>query len=451
MAEEQRRKDHDDSKVKREDEMRKHREAVRLQEEAIAAEQEKKRREREELMEKLKKQDDDRKKRKREEKKRKEAEKKSEQDAIDSVKRAQQIILAQKEAEVYRIKEAARKVELDAEIEDKMKERFEQNIPNLFNGTDIPCLFEKKIAYLEKLSHLPLDLESQIEISNLSEKQTRYKTVTIPFNEHLLPGEALNHVVSYFMKHSAMRQTTQDGEAFKTEKYFPFKCLSMQLTVMQPPFDKPSTNLMGQDHVYRVINMLFDTNDYTENHDITKTFSQVLKGVQLSSILPKNALENLRKSFPSFVNKLAQAYRTTGSLDDFPYDLDRSSLPVLSFKDENDSKLGFTSTTLNRICFTTECLVLKDEIPPRTLPAFELFRRQPHFYSYNPNPKKNAQHKKSSSKDLEINKDGRVRNKNNDYDFDNVCVVFKEISHGAQKGKRDQVSSCSNSLEYFME
>jgi len=43
-----------------------------------------------------------------------------------------------------------------------MKDRFEQNIPNLFNGTDIPCLFEKKIAYLDKLSHLPLDLESQI-------------------------------------------------------------------------------------------------------------------------------------------------------------------------------------------------------------------------------------------------------------------------------------------------
>lgn len=113
-------------------------------------------------MEKLKKQDDERKRRKREEKKRKEAEKKAEQDAIDAVKRAQDIILAQKEAEVYRIKEQARKEELDAEIEGKMKDRFEKNIPNLFNGTDIPCLFDKKIAYLDKLSSLPLDLESQI-------------------------------------------------------------------------------------------------------------------------------------------------------------------------------------------------------------------------------------------------------------------------------------------------
>jgi hypothetical protein len=71
---------------------------------------------------------------------------------------------------VYRIKEAARKIELDAEIEGKNKERFEKNIPNLFNGTDIPCLFEKKITYLDKLSHLPLDLENQIQIENLSEK-----------------------------------------------------------------------------------------------------------------------------------------------------------------------------------------------------------------------------------------------------------------------------------------
>jgi hypothetical protein len=41
--------------------------------------------------------------------------------------------------------------------------------------------------------------------------------------------------------------------------------------------------------------------------------------------------------------------------------------------------------------------------------------------------------------------------KNNDYDFENVCVVFKEISHGAQKGKIDSTSTCSNSLEYFLE
>lgn len=76
-------------------------------------------------------------------------------------------------------------------------------------------------------------------------------------------------------------------------------------------------------------------------------------------------------------------------------------------------------------------LLVADEIPPRTLSSLELFRRSPHFYSYNPNPKKKVGNK-TSSKDEELkHKDGRVRMKNNDYDFENVCVVFKEISHGA--------------------
>jgi len=117
--------------------------------------------------------------------------------------------------------------------------------------------------------------------------------------------------------------------------------------------------------------------------------------------MPKNALELVRKAYPDFILKLAHAYKKTDNLKLFPYDIISASYPILSFKDENDSKLGFTSSTLNRLCYSIDSLLLKDEIPPRTLSSLELFRRQPHFYSYNPNPKKNAQHKKSSTKELE--------------------------------------------------
>jgi hypothetical protein len=44
------------------------------------------------------------------------------------------------------------------------------------------------------------------------------------------------------------------------------------MTVMQPPFEKPSTNLVGQENVYKVVNMVFDTNDYVEGHDVTRPF-----------------------------------------------------------------------------------------------------------------------------------------------------------------------------------
>ena len=46
----------------------------------------------------------------------------------------------------------------------RKKNQLEESMPSLWNGTDIPCLFDKKISYADNLSSIPLDLEDQMEV-----------------------------------------------------------------------------------------------------------------------------------------------------------------------------------------------------------------------------------------------------------------------------------------------
>jgi len=46
------------------------------------------------------------------------------------------------------------------DIAEKNKAQFEESLPMMWNGTDVPCLFESSIAFFDKLSQLPLDLEN---------------------------------------------------------------------------------------------------------------------------------------------------------------------------------------------------------------------------------------------------------------------------------------------------
>jgi hypothetical protein len=53
----------------------------------------------------------------------------------------------------------------------------------VWNGSDIPCLFDSKIAYSKLLYSLPVDLENSIKsntVSNEDLKFRRYKTMMIP-------------------------------------------------------------------------------------------------------------------------------------------------------------------------------------------------------------------------------------------------------------------------------
>ena len=232
----------------------------------------------------------------------------------------------------------------------------------------------------------------------MSAYQQRYKTMIIPFDDAVLPGEAMGQLVSYFMKNSCMPMTkNSEGHG----KRFPFQLVSMQMTMMQPPFKGPSPNLTGQENLYRVMVLLFDTADMTEAQIGKKgkalSFQNVVNDIHLDKIFTQSVLSQIRKGFPDFLLKLAYAYKNTGGLEDFPYKMDMRAMPMMSFESDNDQFLNNQDCTLNRLCYQTSWLLLKDVIPPTTQSTLELYRRMPQFYSYNPNQKKHSIKKKANN------------------------------------------------------
>lgn len=60
------------------------------------------------------------------------------------------------------------------------------------------------------------------------------------------------------MKNSTIRMI---GDLTKDTVKFPFKCIGMSTNVTQPPFNRPSNTVNGTEHAYRVLTLLFDTED----------------------------------------------------------------------------------------------------------------------------------------------------------------------------------------------
>ena len=111
-------------------------------------------------MEKLKKQDEERKRRKREEKERKEKDRREKQEAEDAVQRQKDELERIKMIHERELEEVAYRKKVKEDIAEKNKAQFEESLPMMWNGTDVPCLFESSIAFFDKLSQLPLDLEN---------------------------------------------------------------------------------------------------------------------------------------------------------------------------------------------------------------------------------------------------------------------------------------------------
>jgi hypothetical protein len=68
---------------------------------------------------------------------------------------------------------------------EKRKKNFESSIRKLWNGSDIPCLFDSKIAYSDLLYSLPVELERAIrknEVNNEDLVFRRYKSLLVPID-----------------------------------------------------------------------------------------------------------------------------------------------------------------------------------------------------------------------------------------------------------------------------
>ena len=105
-------------------------------------------------------------------------------------------------------------------------------------------MFDKRSAYLSKLHSVPLELETKISKDQVQKEDLvfrRYKALLIPLDSHI-NNEVLSELIQYFLLHSTIQKVFEDENkslAF-TKPSFPFKCISMQITVTKAPLSKPS-------------------------------------------------------------------------------------------------------------------------------------------------------------------------------------------------------------------
>ncbi len=93
---------------------------------------------------------------------------------------------------------------------ERRKDNFEKSIRKIWNGSDIPCLFDSKIAYSKMLYSLPVELERKIQSNEQSYediKLRRYKTLLIPIDGLLSSssGRPMIELISYFLRYSTLK------------------------------------------------------------------------------------------------------------------------------------------------------------------------------------------------------------------------------------------------------
>lgn len=143
-------------------------------------------------MERLKKQDEERKKRKKEEKERKDREKEMERKYEEHLRQKREEERQRKLEIEEQKKEEELKLKKREEENARRKKNFESSIKKLWNGSDVPCLFDPKIAYSNLLYSIPVELEKKIcnnEIDYQDIAFRRYKTLIFPLDD-LLSSEA---------------------------------------------------------------------------------------------------------------------------------------------------------------------------------------------------------------------------------------------------------------------
>ena len=79
----------------------------------------------------------------------------------------------------------------------------------------------------------------------------RYKAIVVPLGPHI-SKETLHQLIEYFLVNSTLQKVYDESSiqasrksAFFKKECFPFKLISMQMTMASAPFSKPSLNSMN--------------------------------------------------------------------------------------------------------------------------------------------------------------------------------------------------------------
>ena len=174
----------------------------------------------------------------------------------------------------------------EKEENERRKDNFERSIRKIWNGSELPCLFDPKIAYSKKLYSLPVPLEEQIlknEVPYEDIQFRRYKVLLIPIDALLSKTSAhpLIELTNYFLRYSSLELLDNREESKENRnslKSFAFRCIGLVQSVAVPPFNKCSLSAVqspiDSPNAQRVLALLFDTHD----HPKSKTnFNDTLK------------------------------------------------------------------------------------------------------------------------------------------------------------------------------
>jgi hypothetical protein len=203
-------------------------------------------------------------------------------------------------------------VKREKEENERRKDNFEKSIRRVWNGSDVPCLFDPKIAYSQQLYALPVGLEQQIRDNKVPNEDLvfrRYKVLVVPLDGLMqkTSGQALIEITNYFLRYSTLKRV-ENVEDLKL-KTFPFKCIGLVQSVAVPPFNKCSlaAAVISSDSPtpQRVLTLLFDTHDHPK---LKHNFNETLKLIKLHEIFSAKSIKELALVYPQFLESLASDY-----------------------------------------------------------------------------------------------------------------------------------------------
>ena len=86
-------------------------------------------------------------------------------------------------------------------------------------------------------------------------------------------------------------------------------------------------------------------------------------------------------------------------------------------------------------------------VPMCTRESWDFIRRYPTFYAFNPN---NKSYTKLDMTKTDNSLGGKVISKFNEFNFENVCVIFRDISYGVIETEDGVRTKSQDSLQYFL-
>lgn len=135
----------------------------------------------------------------------------------------------------------------------------------------------------------------------------------IPLDLHVDNG-ILSDIIQYFLINSNLNKVYENEHkslAFNKES-FPFKCISMQISVTEAPLNAPSLKPMSGEFVsskknsfIRVLSLLFDTEDEPK---VQTGFQDVLKNTKISNFLNSKQIKHVNERYATFIRNLAGKY-----------------------------------------------------------------------------------------------------------------------------------------------